>query len=248
MRTCVCILTISPSRVWLEFLNKFVIYDIYMVCDSNSEDFSKKWNLEFPNIKFIQISNFEADFFGFRNSSSAISPQQIVNAWDKAIYYFSEINTTYDNVWLIEDDVYFHSEKTLLDIDNKYTESDLLTNTITPKSDDMKSSWHWHWCLFSIELPEPHYRAMVCATRVSRKLFTHINDYVNKNKTLFFLETMFPTIAMHHQLKYDVPNEFKYIEYRHEWLSEHINTSNLYHPMKNLLIHTDNRNIERYTV
>ena len=248
MRSCLCVLTISPSPIWLEFLSKFKMYDIYMVCDNNNEDFSSKWNLEFPNIKFIQISNFESEFFGFKNSSSAISPLQTVNAWDKAIYYFSRIDTSYDNVWLVEEDVYFHSEKTLLDIDSKYNDSDLLTNTITPKSDDMKSSWHWHWCLISIALAEPHYRAMVCATRVSRRLFAHINDYVNTYGTLFFLETMFPTIAMYHTLKYDIPEELKYIEYRYDWLSEHINTSNLYHPMKNMIAHTDNRIMERYFI
>jgi len=244
--SCICVLAVSPSLVWLEFLSGFVEYDVYMVCDKNEERFDIKWSTQFPKIKIIQIDNSEAMSRGFANSSSAISPLQIVNAWDKAIYYFCQLNTSYDQVWLVEDDVYFHSEKTLLDIDAKYPDSDLLTNTITPKSDDMKSAWHWHWCLFSVALPEPHYRAMVCATRVSRKLFAHINEYACKNKTLFFLEPMFPTVAIHHGLKNDTPEEFGPIEYRHNWLSEDISMGKLYHPMKNLTVHVDNRLIDRF--
>jgi len=219
-----------------------------MVCDRNSHDYQSLWGSEFSNVNFVQIVGAEPEKHGFKNLSSAIAPQQIVNAWDKAVYYFSKINTKYDNVWLIEDDVYFYSEKTLLDIDAAFTDSDLLTNVSIPKSDDMKSTWHWHWCLFNVNLPEEsQHRAMVCAARISKALFSCINSYVKDNNTMFFLEAFFPSIAIHNNLKYSMPKEMNNIEYRHDWTSEDINNTHLFHPVKNMTAHIDNRLIERFS-
>lgn len=224
----------------MNFLVQFCNYDVFIVCDKNTEDFQRILGINYPKINFIQIVGSEAAALGFTNSS-----QQTVNSWDKALYYFSRINTSYDNVWLIEDDVYFHSEQTLLDIDTKFGTSDLLTNALTAKYDDMNSSSYWHWSLFSINLPEPHFRAMVCATRISKALFRHIDRYATTNKTLFYLEALFPTIAKHHGLKYDFPQELSTIEYCKVWNSDDINTSHLFHPVKNLEEHNDNRLIDR---
>jgi hypothetical protein len=217
-----------------------------MVCDKNLVNYQKKFGADYPKIRFLQFQESVCSNAGFTNLSSAISPLQKVNSWDKACYYFSKINTDYDNVWLIEDDVYFYSENTLLDIDAQFTMSDLLTNRCTPKSDDMNSAWHWHWCLFSINLCEPHFRAMVCAARVSRKLFAFVDKYASENNTLFYLETLFPTLALHYGLKYDTPDELSCIEYRHDWGIENFNNSHLFHPVKNMAMHDDNRRIERF--
>jgi len=240
-RIAICVLTVKPHPIWMRFLSSFSAYDVFMVCDNNEENFVQKWGSEFPKIKFIQIQNSG----NFKNMSSAIAPQLIVGAWDKAIYYFSSMNLEYDAVWFIEDDVYFHNEKTLLNLDAKYT-GDLLTNEITPKSDDMKSTWYWHWGLIDIKVPEPHFRAMVCACRVSRRLLKYVANYAGTHGTLFYLETLFPTLAAHHKLTHVVPKEMNTVVYRKEWNSEDINTNNLYHPMKELYSHADNRLVERF--
>jgi hypothetical protein len=245
-KNCVCILTVNACDIWMNFLDKFVNYDVYIVCDTNKVDYKRLYQTQYPRVKVIQIVNSEADKFGFCNSSSAISPLQKVNAWDKALYYFSVVNTSYEHVWFIEDDVYFYNEHTIVNIDNKYPDQDLLCNKIIPKSDDMKSTWFWHWPLFTINLPEPHFRAMVCASRLSKKLLACIHNYANQNKSIFFLETLFPTVALHYNLKYDTPDEFTHVEYRHDWLAEDINTTHFFHPMKNLNSHVDNRMIDRF--
>jgi len=246
MKNCICILTIKPSVIWMEFLNTFTTYDVYMMCDDNSVSYQAKYGELYPKIKFLQVTNSVAYNLGFKNLSSAISPQQIVNSWDKAVYYFSFDDTTYDNVWFIEDDVYFYNEKTLFAIDAKFTISDLLTNVVTPKSTDMKSAWHWHWNLISIGIKEPHFRAMVCATRVSRKLLLVIGEYAREYGTLFYLEAFFPTMAFYGGLKHDIPDELHCVEYRRDWNSSEINCKNLYHPLKNLAEHVDNRQLERF--
>ena len=53
---------------------------------------------------------------------------KIVNAWDKALYYFGVENKNYEFIWFLEDDVFFHEENTLIQIDNQYSREDLLSN------------------------------------------------------------------------------------------------------------------------
>ena len=246
MRSALCILSIRPSEIWLEFLNNFETYDLYMVCDDNNNDYNKIWGSKFPKIQFVQIPNQESMSHGYANLSSAISPRQIVGAWDKVLFYFAKINTSYDHVWIIEEDLYFHSEQTLLDIDSKYPNSDLLTNKVTPKAVDMRSTWCWHWCLITINLPEPHYRSMVCGIRVSRNLFNVIDTYAKTNGTLFYLEPFFPTLAAHYKLHHDQPTELSCVEYSCDWSIEHINRTHLFHPVKNLQQHADYREVDRF--
>ena len=40
----------------------------------------------------------------------------IASAWDKALYYFSSVNTDYDNVWIVEEDVFVSLSETIPDI------------------------------------------------------------------------------------------------------------------------------------
>ena len=57
MRNAVCLIAHYPREVWMEFLNKFIFYDIYMIVDDNSEDYTELYSKKYPNIKFIQINN-----------------------------------------------------------------------------------------------------------------------------------------------------------------------------------------------
>jgi hypothetical protein len=79
---------------------------------------------------------------------------------------------------------------------------------------------------------------MMCALRLSKKYFDCINDYVNKNKTMFFLEAFFPTIVKHHKLNCLHIDEIKTITYCSEFDDKNIKSSNLYHPMKSIERHS----------
>jgi hypothetical protein len=245
MRRAVAILAIRPSIIWMDLLSSFTEYDLYIVCDCNKEDYGAMWTATYPKIRFIQMPASEASDAGFSNLSTAVSPKQVVNAWDKAVYYFSK-KQNYEHLWLIEEDVFFHHEKTIRDIDLLHKGDDLLSAPITSKNQDRASSWFWHWPAFTINLPEPHYRGMVCAIRVSRGLLGFIRQYAEKNKTLFFLEALFPTVARHYGLICSEPPELSTITYIREWQIEEIGRVNLYHPMKNLIEQRDARTIERF--
>jgi hypothetical protein len=83
---------------------------------------------------------------------------------------------------------------------------------------------------------------MMCIVRFSKKMMNCINEYAYKNKTLFFLEALFPTVAIKNNLKFNNPIEFNTIYYRYNFKGEKINKNILYHPVKNLNYHISFRN------
>ena len=234
---CICLICLNPNNIWIEFLSTFTKYDIVIIIDDNSIDYKIKYN-NYTNIKFIQIENEECNKNGFINMNFCINKK--ISGWDKAIFYFANINTTYNNVWFIEDDVFLYDENTLLNIDTKYNDSDLLTSIYKENSTGHKNDWHWE--KINIKLSPPYYYAMVCATRISKTLLSKIKDYATEYKTLFFLEALFPTLCKSNNLQYDIPDELHTIIYRKIYTIEDINKINLYHPVKDKTKHKLYRN------
>jgi hypothetical protein len=242
MNNCLCIICFKPDDVWINFLDKFINYDIYLIIDDNSIDYTKKYKN--TKINIIQISYDDCVNNGFHNMTLTVKlkndNKKRVCGWDKALYYFSIINTKYDNVWFIEDDVFFYNEDTILNIDKKYN-SDLLTNMYSENINGNKKNWHWK--RVNITFSPPYYNCMCCAIRVSKNLISKIKDYAKINNTLFFLEVLFPTLCKHNNLLYDNPDELKNIVYRKDFNIKDITKFNLYHPVKNMNNHNLFRNI-----
>ena len=97
----------------------------------------------------------------------------------------------------------------------------------------------WHWNSIHIQYAPPYYSGMMCIVRFSKKMMQCIHNYATLHKTLFFLEALFPTIAIKNTLLYATPPEFTTVYYRHDF--NDINKSNLYHPIKNLNMHVQLR-------
>ena len=72
-------------------------------------------------------------------------------------------------------------------------------------------------------------------------------NYAKEYNTLFFLEALFPTIAIKNKLKYNNPIEFNNIFYRHNFNEENIDNNNLYHPVKDLTKHIYFRKLKETT-
>jgi len=196
--------------------------------------------MKFTNIKFIQIENKLCLESGFINISYITLKKQ-VTGWDKAIYYFSKINKVECEIlWFFEDDVYFYSEETILRIDDKYKLEDILCNSSYGKG----KLDEWLWKFIEIKFQPPYFCGMMCAIRLSKKYINCINDYVNKNNTLFFLEAFFPTIAKHYNLLVtENPVEFTKVTHRDDVPKKiDINVNFLYHPVKDLSLHAIYRN------
>ena len=236
----ICMITFCPNEINLQFLSSFNDYDIFVIIDDNQFD-TTELKIKYSNIQFIQIQNEKCYSSGFKNSNMVVLKKE-VSGWDKALYYFSCMETEYyKNVWFMEDDVYFYNENTLIEIDEKYKDTDLLCNS----SFETANLNEWLWNRIEVCFSPPYYCGMMCICRFSRKMLESIKDYAFKNGTVFFLEAFFPTIAVKYNLTfYKNPHEFITVTYRDNFDINSLNKINLYHPMKNIEKYIEFRNLQ----
>jgi hypothetical protein len=241
---CICLICYVPNEFWLDFFSRFVEYDIYIVIDNNSINFKKLYcDEKYKNINFIQIDNKLCEDNGFKNTNNYVFGT--VNGWDKVLLFsMSLFMNTYNNVWIMEDDVFLFDEKTLINIDKKYEDADLLSADLEENNTGEKETWHWP--TIEINLNPPFYHGMMCCVRMSRKLLNSIKEYCIVNKTLFFLEALFPTIAKNNNLICSQPEELKNIFFRHNFDIMKLNTGYIYHPIKDLNIQNIYRRIYNF--
>jgi hypothetical protein len=226
-KEALCLIVNKPNKNYLDFLDNFVNYEIYVIIDDNTFDYSTQYKNDYKNINLIQITDIYCKISGFINTNK-IGVRKLISGWDKALLYFSVINKKHGFVWFIEDDVFFYNEESILNLDKKYKYYDILCNC-----DFIEGIYDtWLWKYIKIHLPKPHYKGMMCATRISRKLLDCINKYAKKNKQLFFLEALFPTITKYNNLTYYHPDELKTVLYRRDWNDREIDKINIYHPIK----------------
>jgi len=230
----------TPHPIWLGFLQKFEQYAIYIIIDDNQSDYTIKYQQQYPVMHFIQLRDEECLANGFSNLNKIVLNKE-VTAWDKASYYFSCIETCYQHIWLVEEDVFIYNEKVLLNIDQKFPDSDLLTAPFEIGTEANISNY-WYWPKINIPFPPPYYCALVCCARISNTLLQHIKEYAVNNKQLFFLEAFFPTMAMHHHLTYHIPKDMTTVLYRFKWDYDTLNKGNTFHPVKNISFHKKARN------
>jgi hypothetical protein len=232
----ICLITFRPNNIWCEFLNLFTEYKIFMIIDDNDFDLSDFIN--YSNITFIKIDNDKCKLHNYIDTNFTLN--KLISGWDKALYYFGVEDKTYDFIWFMEDDVLVYNENTIIQIDKQYIDEDLLSSSYIENSDGNKNTWYWD--RINIQYQPPYYNGMMCVVRFSKKMLNCINDYANENNTLFFLEALFPTIAIKNKLNYKTPIEFDKIYYRHDFTGEQFNINNFYHPLKDLNEHNSFRN------
>jgi len=228
-KTALCLICFKPNEIWINFLKRFIHYDVYIIIDDNSISYDNYDN----NIHFIQILNEDCETHGFTDMNFVIRKK--ISGWEKAVFYFSTINTLYNNIWFFEDDVFFYNEQSLMYIDSKYKDGDLLSNIYVENSNGHKNDWHWE--KININSNPPYYRCMCCIIRVSIQMLYHIKEYANTYKSLFFLEALFPTICKGNNLKIYTPEEFINVQFRKDYTIYDINELNLYHPVKDMENH-----------
>lgn len=233
----ICLITLRPSEMYLNFLNTFLNYDIYIIIDDNENNFTQ-FKKKYTKINFVQLNKNVCIKAGYKNTNF-IGVKKLVSGWDKALYFFSYIQTKYNFIWFMEDDVYFYNENTLLNIDKKYEDHDILCNC----SFEQGKLNEWLWNMIKIELQPPYFCGMMCIVRFSKNMIEPIKDYAKKYDTLFFLEALFSTLAVKYNLKYiPNPSEFNTVTHRNIFDIYSLNNTNLYHPIKDITNHIIIRN------
>jgi hypothetical protein len=240
----ICLISLKPNKIWCDFLNTFSKYKIYNIIDDNNfnlEEFKNNYN----NINFIQIEDEKCKMNGYIELNYIC--KKIVSGWDKALYYFGIENNKYDYIWFMEDDVFFNSEDTLINIDSQYNNDDLLSSIYHENTNGNNFPWLWPSNIKHKYTPKylpPYYYGMMSVVRFSNKMLKYINVYARQHNTLCFLESLFPTLAIKNELKYNNPSQLINIFYRHDFKEENIDNNNLYHPVKNLNDHINFRQLK----
>lgn len=243
---CIAFLTITPNKDLIDFAEKLSLYyHIYIFIDDNNYIIDTDIN---SKINFIKINNKECFVANYKYTQEPFYLNMInnigksINSWDKCMYYFCLLKTDYDYLWIFEDDVFIPSVNTIKDIDNEFTNYDLLTqrHELGTLNQALNNEWFWYYC--SLYFKQPFYKSMVCCCRLSKKLMMLIKDYVSLHNFLPYHEFSFNTIAHHNNLLIGIPKQLSSsIIYRYEWKKEDFKIDKIYHPVKDY----DNHNFYR---
>lgn len=228
MRTAVCLVCFKPKDPWLFFLATFTQYDIFIIIDDNSHEYVTTNE----KITYAQVSHDDCMNNGFSGINFLFRDP---TGWEKSLYYFTHVKKDYDRVWFLEEDVFFNSEKVLLDIDRAYG-GDLLTapykKSLDGKTDEDGDEWLWH--KITVAFNPPYYHGMVCASRMSKALLEAIDAYAKENKSLFFLEALFPSICHTKGLVHDTPPQMHTVLWKMDYDIAAFTKDKMYHPVKDL--------------
>lgn len=232
-KKAICLLCASYCPEFLDYANSvyshYTDYDVYVCIDKTqtvSSDY-KKYN----HLNFLLIDSQPCEEKGFKGSVLYFLDRACSR--DKALYYFSMVNQTYDFVWFVEDDVYFKDPNNIRYLDQRHSsDTDLLVREHRIKYSKEVLDWHWKHVNGKIDLPWAS--SMICIVRLSKKMLEAIADYATKNGHLFLDEALFNTLCVHYQLKVESPPEFEHITYVPELLPAMNDRRDdyFYHPMK----------------
>jgi hypothetical protein len=231
-KLAICLICNVPQTAWLDFLNKFMFYHIFLIIRDHSKNYQELYGTTYTNIRFIQMNNNEHITNGFIDHDFS---EESFHGWYKALYYFSTINMDYEHVWFVEDDTFFHSEYTLKNLDTRYHQKDLLSKSVIVTENETTD---WHWYKIHTQYNFPLYHTMTNVVRLSKLLLSHIRTYAETNNKLFFIEALIPTVANKHGLLCSYPDELNHIYFKHDFDLSTLNKRELYHPFSDISSHT----------
>ncbi len=248
----ICLLTFQPSIIWLKFLTTFLNgdeYKIFIMVDDmefDIEPFQNSWS-EFI---FLKTDAFlcTASGLGFMNPVIPRDHKR-PSAWNKAVYHFTHRYLSYENIWFIEDDVFIPCGQSIIDLDIKYAEYELLAASHNINKTGSLDGWQW-WKEVPAFLPPPWAHSMVAACRVSKNLLHIVRDFALEHKSqsgVLFIEFIFNTLALHNNLKVKEVNELVNIisnmaASKSPFDLSAIKKDCLYHPVKDIMLHDRLRN------
>jgi len=234
------ILTKNPSTELVEFYRTIrrETYDVFFLVDDNS----KKLIID-DLINYIQIEDSLCQKYGYHSFNPIIKNgnSPFVSAWDKAIFYFANLNKSYNKIWFLEEDFFVPDINFFEKLDTCFLNEDILSAGNFINATGELEGWDWWW-MAKESVPLPWAKSMVCAIRVSQKLMKILSSYVENNKNSYkFIEYIFHTLALHNDLEVKAIENLQGIVWRRDWLKEELNMNTLYHPVKSINQQTEFR-------
>lgn len=241
MKDILCFLTVRPNKTFLDFCDSLHShYTVYVCVDDNSYQVP-----ETQHCNILQIDNTIAENAGFHNILGYYNKKYKNKATsrDKALYYFYYNIPMAKYIWFIEEDVFIPKIDTLINIDKKYSEGDLLCrqNIIYNNIQDIAKLYHFQHLIDEAVLDFPWAKSMICAIRCSVPLIKCMGEHAEKYGKFYYDEFIFNTIALQNNLSIITPPELQKILYRKkrngrigDWDISEIKTTHLYHPFKDI--------------
>ena len=235
-----CFLTGKPSTETLEFAQVLaadaVQYDlhVFVMVDDNQLNLTTL-NAKAP-LRLLQIPNDQPLHHGFHQTISLGPRWPDMSSWDKALFYFCVLQKQYDFVWLIEEDVFIPSARAIRSLHQLYSDT---ADLVIPRNgvNQLGDPASWVWPLAVGKFIPPWSCSMVNMVGLSRRMLTHVHDYVRWRGAVPFHEFFFNTLAMQHpNLTMVAPTELTGIVYLGAHKFDHIQRqpNNMWHPVKNL--------------
>lgn len=187
---------------------------------------------EYSVATFVLTNTSAVRAHGFRNAIRTWWVDSDVSAWDRALFYFS-VTSSYDFVWLIEDDVLIPSFEAFQRLHSRVElkHHDLV---ISSHLSYVESALWSHWYYMVMHLPTPWFKSMSCVAGLSHRMLCQIATYARRHGELAYHEMLFNSIAYHFKLLIYTPMELRTIKWRHEPSCAEIaeRPLNWFHPYK----------------
>lgn len=229
MNNAVVFLTHRPTKELFDFAKSLSsTYSVFICVDDNNFRILNKSKI----VNVIQYPNDLMIDSGFYGANVLISS---VSAWDKSVYHFV-YNNIYDNVWFIEDDVYFYNVNSLKIIDD--VNVDLVCSSL---DEFLGNSWYKTEDI-SKYFSGSFYHSFIPICRLSSRLLFKIGEFVDEFNCLTFFEVLFPTILINNNLTYTIPISFKNVRYKK--VSSDFDKNGFYHPVKDFKLQTKMRDLK----
>jgi len=246
----ICLLSVKPCIKTYNFFNNIKLntnYEVFIVIDDNNYkidiDNYKEFNENSTDllnpiykdiVKIIKINNKICEDNGYKNTVLWIEKNKACSR-DKALFFFNKIYTNYNHIWFVEEDVFIPNINTITNIDNKYSNEDLLVQKHNVIYEKVYDTWHWNLINSHIKIDPPYASSYICAIRCSKKMLNCINEYASLYNDLFLDEALFNILAMYYKLNILCIAELENLNCCNEYNLFNINDeNNLYHPIRSI--------------
>jgi len=243
-RKAIAILCRFPDEIHLQFWQKFSFiykdsYDVYFIIDDENYNASEYIKSTYPNINLVFLKEKKVLSCGYQKSCYQTIKSKKVTSWDKAFYYFLEVDR-YKYLWMLEDDVFIPSVHTIPNIDKKHIDADLVCPPLVIKQppliiEDLPHAWLE---ALQFNVPLPWARCMASSVRISFDLQEKILESIGTYNRILFIELIIPTLAIKNKLKIESPIEletnlaFWQLKNKKGWKKTDLNKDNIFHPVK----------------
>lgn len=217
-------------------------YEVHIVIDKIEEDALASLQADHPLISLHTLHWQVSVAFGYWDLAyldrGNIHAQLDRNpcAWDKALClnYLEAWSRRLSHIWFLEEDVAIvGGVKTLLNMDVKYADADLVVQQHATPADDPHWGW-WKTCATDMHTGNLAH-SLVAATRLSSKMLHHVCQFVRKHHKLTLHECLFSSLALQNSMQIATAEELEHIRWHTNVTLEELQATTaarLLHPAK----------------